>query len=575
MSLADTPLRLYCSYSHRDAEFLQELLPHLKSLERRRMIQLWYDRMLPAGEAWQAAIAQELNRADIFLLLISADYLASDSVWTYELPQIIERRDRDHIRVVPIILRPTSWNDSPVGQLQALPKDALPVSQWKDRDMAWKSVVEGIEQIVRQRRGEISEHGEDTLYVSRFQLENIRCFHEVDFNLAPEEQLRDFVLFLGDNGIGKTTLLRSLALGMADETAATRLMSQWAGELLQHGSQEGLIRVEFIGSRVHEVNWIETRVLRSRRKGIIELEQSQSSNFSREKLFVCGYGAARHGFGNRDYPRYAVEDAVGTLFFYDQMLQNPEIALSRMARHGLSVDMLTQRIDAVLMLEPGATRIDTQGIRLRGPWGDFEPLGTLGDGFQATLAWIVDLMGWALLHDPNALYSDLSGVVLLDELEQHLHPRWQRFIVQRLKQQFPALQFLATTHSPICMGGLADLPTDKATVLQLWSEEDQSTHVEEISLLPGWRYDQIITSQAFGLTSARDISTEQLLNQLQDIYDEPDDSPEKAVRLQQAMDMLRQRSINAAEDERERRVQMEITEILQEVKSMLAEERDQ
>ncbi len=386
-----------------------------------------------------------------------------------------------------------------------------------------------------------------------------------------DDRAFDFSLFVGDNSAGKSTLLRSIALGMADETAASGLMSQWPGELLRNGRQDGRIRIELVESRASEAHWLETRVHRNRRKGIVELEQTSSPDFPREKLFVCGYGTARHGFGNRGYPRYSVEDATSTLFDYDQTLQNPELALSRMERQGFPMDLLTQRVDSVLMLEPGSTRIDSTGIRILEPDGDHAPLAALGDGFQATLAWVVDLMGWSMLHDPSALHSQLRGVVLLDEIEQHLHPKWQRHIMQRLSRQFPEVQFLATTHSPICLGGLADLEPDAAIAFRLASEADKGVQIGEIPILAGWRYDQLVTSEAFGLTSSRDVSTEILLEQVRQIHAEPD-SPERDEKLNQAMEALRQRSIHAAEDETDRRLQRDVQEALHEVREILKQD---
>ena len=172
-----------------------------------------------------------------------------------------------------------------------------------------------------------------------------------------------------------------------------------------------------------------------------------------------------------------------------------------MESQSIASEELLRQMDSLLMLEPGATRLDDSGIRIRGPWGDFISLGALGDGFQATLGWIVDLFGWSLAYRPELLLTDLSGIVLLDELEQHLHPQWQREIVGLLSQQFPRVQFIATSHSPMCALGTTALPPALSKIVRLRQTDD---HVEavETAIPKSQRADQVLTSPLFGLYSA-------------------------------------------------------------------------
>src|SRR5205085_8297896 len=89
-----------------------------------------------------------LNTARIIILLISTDFIASDYCYSIEMTRALERHKAGEARVIPIILRPTDLKNSPFSRLQALPKDAKPITRWKDRDDAFLNVAEGIRQAI-------------------------------------------------------------------------------------------------------------------------------------------------------------------------------------------------------------------------------------------------------------------------------------------------------------------------------------------------------------------------------------------------------------------------------------------
>ena len=144
------------SYSHKDEELRDQLETHLKLMQRQGIISTWHDRKIAAGEEWKGAIDDNFRRADMILLLTSADFIASDYCYDIEMKSSLERHDKGEAQVVPIILRKCQWQGSPFGKLQALPRDDKPVTLWKDRDEAWHSVAEGIKKVaeeIRQGRG--------------------------------------------------------------------------------------------------------------------------------------------------------------------------------------------------------------------------------------------------------------------------------------------------------------------------------------------------------------------------------------------------------------------------------------
>ncbi|WP_414568325.1 TIR domain-containing protein [Nostoc sp. CCY 9925] len=142
--LENAPINVFISYSNKDKDLLDEFIKHLAILERQGKITAWYDSLIKAGEEWKTQIEEQLESAQIILLLISPDFMASDHCYEIEMQQAMARHNQGTAQVIPIILRPSNWIDSPFSMLQVLPKDARPVTQWSDRDTAFLNVVEGI-----------------------------------------------------------------------------------------------------------------------------------------------------------------------------------------------------------------------------------------------------------------------------------------------------------------------------------------------------------------------------------------------------------------------------------------------
>ena len=157
-----------------------------------------------------------------------------------------------------------------------------------------------------------------------------------------------------------------------------------------------------------------------------------------------------------------------------------------------------------MMLPRGSTRLK-QALEISGPWGRHIPIGAVGDGYRATLSLIVDLIGWAMFfHGSPPKAEQIKGVVLLDEIEQHLHPAWQRRIIGLLARCFPAVQFIATTHTPMCAVGTTDLEDEECDLVVLGREDDRTTLVQQTPPPRGKRADQILTSPLFGLPNTSD-----------------------------------------------------------------------
>ncbi len=145
-------VRLFYSYSHKDEGLRNELETHLKLLQRRGLIDTWQDRKIEAGDEWKRRIDDNLERADIILLLVSSDFIASDYCYEIEMTRALEREKNGEAAVIPVIVRDVSLKDAPFAGLQHLPKDGHAVTEWKSKDSAWRNVSEGIERVVAEIR---------------------------------------------------------------------------------------------------------------------------------------------------------------------------------------------------------------------------------------------------------------------------------------------------------------------------------------------------------------------------------------------------------------------------------------
>jgi TIR domain len=137
-------LNLFISYSHADKDLRQRLETHLKILERQGILSMWSDPAIEPGTSFKDEIIRRLRSADIVLLLISADFIASDFCQDAELKLAMERHHRGETRVIPVFLRSCDWKHEKFGELQGVPDGAKPIAQWDDIDEAFTKVCSAI-----------------------------------------------------------------------------------------------------------------------------------------------------------------------------------------------------------------------------------------------------------------------------------------------------------------------------------------------------------------------------------------------------------------------------------------------
>lgn len=370
------------------------------------------------------------------------------------------------------------------------------------------------------------------MYIKRVKLTNARCFEHIEIEF---ENRGSSIIVAGDNGDGKSTLLRSIAMGLCDESSAAALLRELPGDFVRKGEDAATIDVFLIDSKYRSFR-IKT-IIKSQKAyekvtqqlyiksngRFRKLTETEEDSFPWQGIFVSSYGAGTRTNGTADFQHYFAPDAVYPLFKYDVPLQNPELAVRRLisrarSRGGTDIekrqkyadqmwDSLREVLATVLNLKSkNDVRLTPAGLTIKRGSGEFE-LGALGDGYKATTTWVMDLLSWKMLHRMSRNFRDISGIVLIDEVEKHLHPRWQTTIMHTLYKTFPKIQFIVTTHSPLVVSGAEGI-----SVLPLNIEPRQIRRVD------GWLAEDVYR-EVMGLSTSRPSYLQELISRYEDLYD--------------------------------------------------------
>ena len=146
-------IHVFYAYASKDKSLRDRLEKHLTILKRTDQITSWSHHEIDPGKEWSKETVTHLNTAQIILLLISADFIASDYSYGIEMKRAIQRHEQGEACVIPIILRPVDLEDAPFSKLQALPANGRPVVKWENRDDAFVDIARGIRKTVAELRG--------------------------------------------------------------------------------------------------------------------------------------------------------------------------------------------------------------------------------------------------------------------------------------------------------------------------------------------------------------------------------------------------------------------------------------
>ena len=354
------------------------------------------------------------------------------------------------------------------------------------------------------------------MYISSIRLKNIRCIDELHLDLLSRSATNDSLLLLGNNGVGKSTILRSIAIGLSDRGAASGLLGDMYGALIKEGCDRAQIEIGLTQGTTRHC--ITTDIHRFGPN--FEKITKEPEDFPWGDIFLCGYGPTRVLHGTNTYNEYATADAVYSLFNYSWQLQNPELVVRRRGWRDESAEkLLLRRLATILMMPPTAVTLTSNGLAIENVATGKSTYGALADGHRSTLNWVLDLVSWAFLSGRK----EPSGIVLIDEIENHLHPTWQRHVMRLLSEQFPRVQFIATSHSPLPAAGIYEkkargIKIGTAHVLRI--DSAGCLHSERLPPLLGSTYDQILESSAFE-TSSRSVLLQRALGAVLAAYSGP------------------------------------------------------
>lgn len=402
------------------------------------------------------------------------------------------------------------------------------------------------------------------LKLEHVELVNVGCFQYLDLALD-----RDWTTILGDNAAGKSTLLRSLALGLCTESEAAALIKDLPGLLRRHGASLGEISLKLKDPETGKAFSIRTTIEEGPAGDEIVRKATLPEEFPWDRLFVCAYGTNRSRRATESHEEYSTRAAVRTLFDDSLPLHNSEVVLLRQ-ENGLRRTLETRMLK-ILMLDEARFEYTGGGPVIHGSWGD-QPIRSLSDGYRSTLQWAIDFCAWAIHAGRFGEEGVAGGILLIDELEQHLHPRWQRHIVKELRQQFTSTQIVVTTHTPLITAGVADL--ESGQVVRLLERDDGV--IDSVPIRPqelwGQRADQILTSEAFGLITSSNVGSEKDLDRYSELLGKSPRSETEEAKFQELRVRLREH-FSLGQTKTEQEAEIIVQKVLDELNSNLSKEK--
>ena len=389
------------------------------------------------------------------------------------------------------------------------------------------------------------------VYFTKLELENIRSFGKrQELKLLNDDDLpARWTLIVGDNGVGKTTLLQCLARmspvfndpsDNENDQWSKPVEPDWAGEddnevlsaLARYGNAKPArlraylsVGVTLDARKKSQQGTISTSLEFIRTKdGIKNFDPGGESSRDVKEPLVMGYGAGRHP-RDTNVDKVTPTGPIESLFKVSAELHDAEELLHRLDHSALRKRPGTKRLLDSLkkMLSEILPEIERpEDIKILGPptpgypsnqtgvqvktHSGYVPLGQLSLGYQTVSAWTVDIARRLFERYPkssNPLHE--PAIVVVDEIDLHLHPRWQREIREHLTSHFPKVQFIATAHSPVM--AQSSLGANLAVVR--WQDDHMVIDNDPIAIRD-WRLDQVSTSRLIGLESSRSPEVEKL-----------------------------------------------------------------
>ncbi|MDN3585671.1 AAA family ATPase [Pedobacter aquatilis] len=416
------------------------------------------------------------------------------------------------------------------------------------------------------------------VYFSSIKLRNIKCFGEEQILDLKDQNgnLSQWTLILGNNGLGKTTLLKCIvwstpveetdllrrakaglneddkrltikpALDGLEDDSQYEKMVRLGQNVIGEVSAELSVGTPF-GEKPDDNSLLSFSEVIENRNG--ELHTVEPVLMAVNKFYapnIYAYNASRHmELKNADAsalndPTYNLFSDSGELFDATEQLLSQDHAALQERGIGKETELLKQIKELLVKLLPGLKSTDDilisakqKEVRLRTDDGEV-PLNSLSLGYKTMVAWTVDLALKMLARNPR---SDdplrEPAVVIIDEIDLHLHPTWQRIVQQTLTDTFPNTQFICTAHSPFMAQSSEN---ENLCVLERKGKE---VHIDNTPfIVKGWRIGQIITSDLFGVDSERSPEFEALIDERRLLLDKDVKTNGDSLRIKELDQLL-------------------------------------
>lgn len=400
-------------------------------------------------------------------------------------------------------------------------------------------------------KGHVSPDSGIATYFLSLSLNNVRCFGSSPqtLNLTNKNGVpARWTVLLGNNGTGKTTLLQMLAyfepLSLEDvPDLHSTLNAPTSVKYIPRGrtrsDAKDCLRESATSLQV-EVKIASARSLDQQADQYTHRECLWEINGSyrqwslpmseQEKWLHCyGYGASRR-FSPSTMATPDQDDPVATLFSDEATLRNAEDWLLRLdysaskpsevreqqkKRLELVRNLLIEILPEVedIRFSAPTSEQPTPSVQFKTPYV-WVGLRQLGHGYRTLIAWMVDFASRLVDRNPDSPNPLATpAVALVDEIDLHLHPLWQRKLMSYLTECFPNTQFIVTAHSPL----IVQAAGEDANIALLRQEGDHVVIENDIERIRGWRIDQLLTSDLFGLPSARPPQFDDLLKRREEL----------------------------------------------------------
>jgi hypothetical protein len=334
------------------------------------------------------------------------------------------------------------------------------------------------------------------IFLLSVEMQNFKSFSNLSVNISrtPVGRGEPWLLFLGENGVGKSTITQGIALALAGSKYLNTLKLDVA-DFLKDGEEEGFFRVYAEGVT-------EPFEIKLNRKA-----NKITSNIKEPATYVSGYGSTRLlPIGKITYERSKDIVKLRNMLDYSYSLTDVEEWIGKIDDED-KFNRVALTLKDLLKLEHAEVEISRENGKLFVTrYGSKTALDKLSDGYKSVIALAVDIM--RTYDDRQISYENAEGVVLIDEIGTHLHPQWRMKVAGDLRRAFPNIQFIVTTHEPLCLRGL-----NKGEIVALLRNKDNEVIPvkDELPDPSTMRVDQLLTSEFFGLSSTLDPALEEEL----------------------------------------------------------------